>query len=182
MNNNRIASLAPLAGLAAPESLDIDSNYVTDVSPLHGLGSLSVLDIHANRVSDFTPLLRMARLDYVDLRLNGLDVDSNGVRAMLEGLSDEFYVGAVRPQFLPTLTTTFDCEQNLVVITWPAEKDVFYWVEASPATANTSTSTAADLRDWTVLSFGGGSPEMRHEFTTDTGYRWIRVVPYLPVQ
>jgi hypothetical protein len=71
-DNQRIADVAPLAGLTSLTLLVLNQNRISDLSPLSGLVNLRELDIHHNEISDISPLSGLTNLRRLALRENPL--------------------------------------------------------------------------------------------------------------
>ncbi len=65
--NTQVSDLSPLAGLASLQSLNLINNQVSDLSPLAGLASLQSLDLRDTQVSDLAPLAGLASLQTLTL-------------------------------------------------------------------------------------------------------------------
>ncbi len=71
-DNQDIADVSPLAGLANLRRLVLNQNRIADISPLAGLVNLTELDIHHNRIRDISPLSGMTRLRRLAIRENSI--------------------------------------------------------------------------------------------------------------
>jgi len=61
-----LTDITALAGLRAPETLNLQANHVTDLRPLAGLTSLRRINLYYNDVTDLAPLANLPLLE--DLR------------------------------------------------------------------------------------------------------------------
>ena len=82
--NKRLRDLAPLARLAALQSLDVGGTQVSDLAPLARLAALQSLDISGTQVSDLAPLAGLTALQ--SLAVGGTQVSDLAPLARLTAL------------------------------------------------------------------------------------------------
>ncbi|MBV1709970.1 MAG: leucine-rich repeat protein [Erysipelothrix sp.] len=71
LNDNRIASIAPLAKLTKLKQLVLSGNlFIDDLAPLKKLQNLTILKLSNNSVTDITPLKNLNKLQYLNLEYN----------------------------------------------------------------------------------------------------------------
>ena len=63
----KLDDLAPLAGLASLQWLDVSHTQVTDLTPLAGLVSLQRLEVSRTQVTDLSPLAGLASLQWLEV-------------------------------------------------------------------------------------------------------------------
>jgi hypothetical protein len=86
LDGTKVSDLAPLAGLSALEHLDLDNTRVSDLAALAGLSALRELGLRGTKVSDLTPLAGLFALR--ELGLNGTKVSDLAPLADLSALRE----------------------------------------------------------------------------------------------
>jgi len=85
LRNNRIAGVAPLAGLDTLTVLALSDNRIRDISPLGGLTQLVQLGLGGNMIWALRPLRNLSRLEVLSLNDNQItDIDALGSLQTLE--------------------------------------------------------------------------------------------------
>ncbi|MGE5295105.1 MAG: leucine-rich repeat domain-containing protein, partial [Solirubrobacterales bacterium] len=69
-DNQLIADVTPLSGLADLRTLVLNQNRIPDITPLAGLVNLNELDLHHNQIKDISALSGMTKLRRLALREN----------------------------------------------------------------------------------------------------------------